>query len=264
MDLDLDLLPLVPDVPLPWRAPASTRAEVPRGYGVQEQCLPFTAACALGLLVPAPFDFGFCAQGAVPPGARAFSPPEVACLAGDERVFYVIDHAGSRFTGNAFEADPLPFVDGSGRLLEMQPRQPGISFMDRPDQALFFKLHLPWVLRTPQGVDSHFGPPINRPAPLDLLTALVETDWYAHPVNLVVRRPAQGSLHIRRGDTVAQVFFVDRNARRSALRVLSATAPEAQAMREELRQWFLAHHADRSTYRKLARSRQGRLEPRPT
>ena len=31
-------------------------------------------------------------------------------------------------------------------------------------------------------------------------------------------------------------------------------------MRAELRQWFLAHHADRSTYRKLARSRQGRLE----
>ena len=105
------------------------------------------------------------------------------------------------------------------------------------------------------------GVPINRAAPLDLLSALVETDWYAHPVNLVVRRPALGALHIRRGDTIAQVFFVDRTARRSKLQVLERGAPQAQAMREELRQWFLAHHADRSTYRKLARSRQGRLEP---
>ena len=259
--MDLTLLPLVPGVPLPARAPASTRSEVPRGYGVQEQCLPFTAACALGLLVPAPFDFGLCAKGDVPAVARAFSPPEVARPAGDDRLFYVIDHAGSRFAGNAFEADPLPFLDEAGRTLELRPRQPGISFMDRPDQASFFKLHLPWVLRTPDGVDSHFGMPINRAAPLDLLSALVETDWYAHPVNLVVRRPAQGGLHIRRGDTIAQVFFVDRTARRSNLQVLEHGAPQAQAMREELRQWFLAHHADRSTYRKLARSRQGLLQP---
>ena len=258
--MDLTLLPLAPHVPLPTRAPASTRSEVPRGYGVQEQCLPFTAACALGLLVPAPFDFGLCALCDVPAGARAFSPPEVARPAGDERVFYVIDHAPSRFAGNAFDADPLPFVDEAGRALEMRPRQPGISFMDRPDQAGFFKLHLPWVLRTPAGVDSHFGAPINRTAPLDLLTALVETDWYAHPVNLVVRKPARGGLHIRRGDTIAQVFFVDRAARRCHLQVLAHDAPEASAMRDELRQWFLAHHADRSTYRKLARSRQGRLE----
>ena len=258
--MDLTVLPLVPHVPLPTRAPASTRSEVPRGYGVQEQCLPFTAACALGLLVPAPFDFGLCALGDMPAGARAFSPPEVARLAGDERVFYVIDHAPSRFAGNAFDADPLPFVDEAGRALEMRPRQPGISFMDRPDQAGFFKLHLPWVLRTPAGVDSHFGAPINRAAPLDLLTALVETDWYAHPVNLVVRRPAQGGLHIRSGDTIAQVIFIDRAARRSTLQVLDHAAPQAHAMRAELRQWFLAHHADRSTYRKLAHSRQGRLE----
>ncbi len=259
--MDLSLLPLVPHVPLPARAPASTRAEVPRGYGVQEQCLPFTAACALGLLVPAPFDFGLFALADVPAQARSFSPPDVARPAGDDRVFYVIDHATSRFAGNAFDADPLPFVDESGQLLEMRPRQPGISFMDRPDQAEFFKLHLPWVLRTPEGVDSHFGTPINRAAPLDLLTALVETDWYAHPVNLVVRRPAQGALHVRRGDVIAQVFFVDRDARRSHLQVLDHGAPQAQAMREELRQWFLAHHADRSTYRKQARSRQGRVDP---
>lgn len=140
--MELTLLPLVPDVPLPARAPASTRAAVPRGYGVQEQCLPFTAACALGLLVPAPFSFGLCALGDVPAGARSFSPPDVARPPDDERVYYVIDHAPSRFAGNAFDADPLPFVDDAGRLLEMQPNRPGISFMDRPDQAGFFKLPL--------------------------------------------------------------------------------------------------------------------------
>jgi hypothetical protein len=116
------------------------------------------------------------------------------------------------------------------------------------------------LLRTPDGVDSHFGAPINRAAPLNLLTALVETDWYAHPVNLVVRRPEVAPLHIRRGDCIAQVFFVDRAARRSHVQVLDHGSPQAQALREELRQWFLAHHADRSTYRKQARSRQGRLD----
>ena len=258
--MHLKLLPMVPGVPLPMRAPASTRSEVPRGYGVQEQCLPFTAACALGLLVPAPFDFGLCEAADVPAGARGFSPPEVAKPPGDDRVFYVVDHAPSRFAGNAFDADPLPFVDEAGHARELRPQQPGISFMDRPDQAVFFKLHLPWLLRTPPGVDSHFGPPINRGPPLDVLIALVETDWYAHPVNLVVRRPAEGPVHVRRGDVIAQVFFIDRSARRSTLQVLEHNAPDAQALREELRKWFMAHQADRSAYRKQARSHQGRLE----
>jgi hypothetical protein len=255
------LLPLVPEAPLPWRAPAAVRSEVPRGYGVQEQCLPFTAACALGLLVPAPFDFGLCAAAAVPADALPFAPPDVARPAGDERVFYVRDHAGSRFHGNAFDADPLPFTDAQGRALAMRPQQPGISFMDRPDQTLFFKLHLPWLLRTPTGVDSLFGPPLNRPAPLQLLTGLVETDWYAHPVNLVVQRPAQGALHIRRGEVIAQLHFVQRESRRAEPQVLQRDSAQATQLREELRQWFAAHQADRSTYRRQARSQQGRVAP---
>ena len=258
--MELKLLALAPDVPLPYRAGASTRDTVPRGYGVQEQCLPFTAACALGLIVPAPFDFGLCDAAEVPANARAFSPPEVARTAGDARVFYVIDHAPSRFSGNAYDADPLPFVDDAGNRLAMRPQQPGISFMDRPDQSPFFKLHLPWVLRTPEAVDTFFGPPLNRPAALDLLSALVETDWYAHPVNLVVRKPQTGALHVRRGDVIAQLFFIDRASRRSELQVLEKDSAEAAALREELRQWFAAHRADRSSYRKLARSRQGRVE----
>jgi len=254
------LLPLVPEAPLPWRAPAATRSEVPRGYGVQEQCLPFTAACALGLLVPAPFDFGLCAAAEVPVGCLPFLPPDIARPPGDERVFYVRDHAPSRFFGNAFDADPLPFTDAQGQRLEMRPQQPGLSFMDRPDQTLLFKLHLPWLLRTAAGVDSVFGPPVNRTPLLEVLVGLVETDWYAHPVNLVIRRPVQGALHIRRGDVVAQVHFVTREARRVELQVLDRNSPEAAPLREELRQWFMAHQADRSTYRRQARSQQGRVQ----
>lgn len=260
MSLHLRLLPLVPEVPLPWRAPAATRESVPRGYGVQEQCLPFTAACALGLLVPAPFAFGLCAPAEVPPQGRAFAPPPVAQPPGDERVFYVVDDAASRFSGNAFDADAVPFVDEQGRRTEARPQQPGISFMDREDQAAYFKLHLPWVLRTPAEVDSLFGPPLNRPAPLDLLPGLVETDWFAHPVNLVVRRPAQGALHVQRGQLIAQVHFVAREQRRAELELLDREGSAAQALRAELGDWFAAHRANRSAYRRLARSRQGRLQ----
>jgi len=258
--MKLTLLPLVPDVPLPVRASASVRAVVPRGYGVQEQCLPFTAACALGLLVPAPFDFGLCEECDVPPQGRAFRPPDVACIPGDARVFYVIDHPASRFTGNAFDADPLPFVDEHGMHKEMRPVQPGISFMNRPDQAAHFKLHLPWVLKTPAGVDSLFVQPINRPAPLRLLTGLVETDWYAHPVNLVCDRPSTGSLHVRRGELIAQVFFVDRGSRRLSQELEPPDAAQAVEMKNALREWFLAHASDRSTYRRLARSRHGQID----
>ena len=261
--MKLSLLPLVPDVPLPWRAPAALRTEVPRGYGVQEQCLPFTAACALGLLVPAPFDFGLCLPEEVPPEGRAFEAPEVARPPGDRRWFYVVDHPGSRFEGNAFAATPLRFTDAQGLPKELRPRQPGISFMDRPDQAGHFKLHLPWVLKTPEGIDTLFTRPLNRPAPLALLDGLVETDWYAHPVNLVVNRPASGALHVRRGEVIAQLMFIERRLRRCELEVLQGQEPEARQMHEDLRQWFFDHAADRSTYRRQARSRQGRMEAGP-
>lgn len=256
--MKLTLLPLVPEVPLPYRAPASVRTQVPRGYGVQEQCLPFTAACALGLLVPAPFDFGLCTPQDVPVGATPFAPPDVARTAGDERVFYVIDHPASRFHGNAFEADELRFTDADGVVKALRPLQPGISFMDRPDQADHFKLHLPWVLKTPPSTDTLFTRPLNRPAPLALLDGLVETDWYAHPVNLVVNKPGAGALHVRRGDVIAQLLFVDREARRAE--PAAAVPADALAMKDALRQWFADHAADRSTYRRQARSRQGRIE----
>ena len=64
--MEIELHALVPDPVLPVSAPASTRTHVPRGYGVQEQCLPFTAAASAGLLIKSPISFGFC-----PPRCRA-------------------------------------------------------------------------------------------------------------------------------------------------------------------------------------------------
>jgi len=82
-------------------------------------------------------------------------------------------------------------------------------------------------------------------------------------VNLVTHRPVQGALHIWRGDVVAPVHFVARDARRVEPQVLDHSSPEAAPLREELRQWFLTHQADqadRSTYRRQARSQQGRVQ----
>ncbi|CAN7432400.1 DUF6065 family protein [Variovorax sp. LjRoot84] len=253
------ILPLVPDAPLPRRAQAASRSPGRPGYGVQEQCLPFTAAAGLGLLVPAPFDFGLCLPAEVPPLARAFRPPPAADVAGDRRTFYVCDRPSSRFTGNAFTFDALPFDDEQGQRREIRPVHPGLSFFDREDQAHLFKLHLPWLLRTPPQVDSFFGQPINRPVPVAMHVGLVETDWYAHPVNLVLLRPTEGSLHVRAGDTVAQVNFVARAARRVDPEILPRDGSTAHALHNELLQWHIAHGRDRSAYRRLARSEQGRL-----
>src|SRR5215813_835472 len=106
--MDVQFLPLVPGAVLPTAPGATTRAPVPAGYGVQEQCLPFTAATALGLLVRSPIGFGLCAIDEVPAGARAFrSPLETETARGDRRVFYIVDDPICRFIGNAFTFDAL-------------------------------------------------------------------------------------------------------------------------------------------------------------
>ena len=66
----LTIVPLVPGVPMPRAASARTRVSVPAGYGVQEQCLPFTAANALGVLIPSPIRFGLCLPEELPAGCR--------------------------------------------------------------------------------------------------------------------------------------------------------------------------------------------------
>src|SRR6187549_3999136 len=101
------IVPLVPTRFLPQAASAHTRAAIPSGYGVQEQCLPFTAASALGFLIPSPIGFGLCAPPELPHGCRAFRSPLDRPAAGghfaDPRVFYVVDNPDSRFRGNAYE-----------------------------------------------------------------------------------------------------------------------------------------------------------------
>src|SRR5205807_5504908 len=61
-------------------------------------------------------------------------------------------------------------------------QEPGLSFFDRDDQANLIKLHLPYIWRTPEAVDTLFLPLLNRPAPkLEVKCGVVETDWYASP-----------------------------------------------------------------------------------
>ena len=254
--LVVQLLPLVKGVPLPCPAPAHTRRQVPAGYGVQEQCLPFTAATAIGYLVPAPITFGLCLPHDVPADAKSFRSPieRPGSASEDPRVFYVEDDPSCSFVGNAFSLDATGLAQATrrtaGDLVE-----PGISFFDRDDQDDLFKLHLPYIVRTPQAVDTLFLPPLNRDvADLAVLAGLVETDWYAHPVNLVIRKPPTGrALHVRAGDPVAQVVFVPRPYRKPELTVLPHHARSARDLRQALGDWYRRHAEDRSAYKRLAR-----------
>ncbi len=243
--LDVQVLPLVRNPVLPIPAPARTRDRVPPGYGVREQCLPFTAATALGLLVGSPISFGLCPPTEVPAGCHPFRSP-LACA--ESRVFYVRDDPDRGFARNAFALD-------RGGI------QPGISFFDREDQGDLFKLHLPYAWRTPPGVHALFLPPLNRPAPsFEVLAGLVETDWYAHPVNLAIRKPtSEVSLHVAAGDPVVQVILIGAGQRRPELKVLADHNRAARELLKDLDDWRQRHAADRSAYKRLARSRHGRI-----
>lgn len=262
--MEINILPLVPGVALPTVAPAVARSEIPPGYGVQEQCLPFTAATALGFLINSPFTFGFCLPSDVPAGVRTFSSPFDASrqqsqdsAREDERLFYVKDDPSCRFLKNAFTVDPIEIA---GNQL-LTPVLPGISFFDREDQRDLFKIHLPYIWRTPPDVDTLFLPGINRPnQALEVLIGLVETDWYAHPVNMVIRKPPVGdSLHIASGETIAQAVFIARSQRRPSLKILASHARLTRDLRSELVQWYKAHEQDRSAYKKIARSQHGQV-----
>ena len=258
--MDVQILPLVPNAVLPLPARASTRERIPPGYGVQEQCLPFTAATALGLLVRSPIDFGLCEPGNVPAGAHAFRSPLDTAGGDDYRIFYVRDNPACRFVRNAFALEPIPFLDPNGRQSTMRSVQPGISFFDRPDQQSLFKLHLPYVLHTPRAVDSLFTAAINRDGSLTVLAGLVETDWYAHPVNLIIRKPGLGGLDIAAGDIVAQVIFIPRQGRSGDVHVVQPNSHHMHALRCDLLKWYVNHAQDRSAYKQLARSHPGRIK----
>ena len=256
--MEIQIFPLVSRLQLPVPAPPGTRQNVPAGYGVQEHCLPFTAATALGFIIKSPISFGICHPGEVPPEAHAFRSP-LAVSADDQEkpVYYVKDDPNCCFVKNTFTMDVLD----DRKKGWVSPQQPGISFFDRQDQADLFKLHLPYIWRTPAEVDTLFLPLINRKGTgLGLLSGLVETDWYAHQVNLVFAQPAAGRpIHIAAGDPVAQVIFLERSHRRPGLKVLAEHARLAREMKDELLDWYRRKEADRAAYKKLARSEHGRL-----
>lgn len=267
--MEVQIFSLVPHVTLPVAAPATTRPHIPSGYGVQEQCLPFTAATALGFLIGSPIAFGLCLLEEVPLGANAFRSPLDRPRADgsyeEPRVFYVQDDPRCSFAKNAFTLDAAelgaaPEKSGYSRL------QPGLSFFDRPDQLDLFKLHLPYIWRTPSEVDALFLPAINRSTlGLTVLSGVVETDWYASPVNLVLRKPPVAqSVHVSVGDLVAQVVFMSRSQRRPTLKVIASHARAARDFRSTLGEWTRQHAEDRSVYKKLARSHHGRVTEKST
>lgn len=242
----LTIVPLVPNVVVPRNASARTRSTVPPGYGVQEQCLPFTAASALGFLIPAPIDFGLCNAAEVPAGCHAFRSP-VPAGNEDQRVFYVADRLEIQFRGNAYEFAP-------------SIREPGLSFFDRPDQQDLFKLHLPYIWRTQEGVDTLFFPMLNRDAQgISVQSGLVETDWYTSPVNLILRK-GSGPVHFRAGDDLAQAILIPRTYRRPTAEVAAEHARITRESRKGLAEWDRQHAADPSAYKTLARSHHGRFE----
>jgi hypothetical protein len=256
----LTIVPLVPNAIVPRAASARTRVSVPPGYGVQEQCLPFTAASALGIIILSPIRFGVCTLAELPNGCRAFrSPLNRQAPDGrhpDPRVFYVFDNPDCCFAGNAYEFRGV----SPDAALHAAVREPGISFFDRDDQGDLMKLHLPYIWRTPEAVDTLFLPLLNRPAlGLDVKCGLVETDWYASPVNLVLGLPP-GAVHVQIGDPVAQALLVPRSFRRLKLEIPGESAQITIDARKGLAEWDRQHAENRSVYKALVRSAHGRVE----
>jgi hypothetical protein len=216
--MEINIVPLVPEAVLPVIASAKTRPVVPNGYGIQEQCLPFTTAAALGLLVRSPIAFGYCRLDEIPKDAHGMRCPlkgDPRTCPDDERVFYVVDDPSCQFVRNAFH-----YVDGGGRTAATHGPviAAGLSFFDRDDQVDLFKLHLPYICRTGPEVDTLFLHPLNRTPPFEVLSGLVETDWYSSAVDLVLR-PRGVTVHIAKGDVLAQLVFVHRSQRHATVRV---------------------------------------------
>jgi hypothetical protein len=236
----------------PRPAGARTRDTVPAGYGTREQCLPFTAAAGLGLAVAAPFSWGVCEAAALPPGARAFRSP-IPGASHDPRLCYVLDDVEFGFRGNQFRL-PNDVVARIGPA-----PAPGLSFFDRVDQQHLLKVHLPYSWRTPDDLAVLFLEPINRPRDdgLRVVAGLVETAWYANPVNLVVEiPPPPAAIHVRAGDHLAHAVLVPSGATTPMVSVLDE-GRFARAQLDAIRTWRLAHARHRNAYKRGSRSRVG-------
>ena len=161
-----------------------------------------------------------------------------------------------RLRGKAYEFEGIP-VHGSRPYAAQEP---GLSFFDRQDQQDLFKLHLPYIWRTPEAIDTLFLPLLNRSAQgLEVQSGLVETDWYTSPVNLILRKPP-GPVHFQAGELLAHAILIPRNLRRPALEVAPEHARLSRDVRKGLAEWDKQHSEDRSAYKVLARSRHGRVE----
>lgn len=228
---------------------ARTRDAVPPGYGTREQCLPFTAAAALGLAIPAPFSWGVCEAAALPSRARAFRSPVRGEL-DDRRLCYVVDDVEFAFRGNQFRlAAEVVGRIGSAPI-------PGLSFFDRADQQHLLKVHLPYSWRTPDDLAVLFLSPINRPRAdgLRVVAGVVETAWYANPVNLVVEiPPPPAAVHVQAGDQMAQAVLVPSRASTPSVKVLDE-GRFARAQLDAIRTWRAVHARHRNAYKRLTRS----------
>ena len=237
------VLPLVPEVPLPHDVTARQGALARRGMDGADRCRPHADAAALGFAVPAPFAFGCCLPEDVPVGARAFRSPEGPTAGpADGRVVYVVDAPAQRFRTNGFAARD---ADGTRWLI------PGLGFFERRDQSSLVRIHLPYLWRTAPGVSLLFGPPINaEPPPLRVFSGVVETDWFGDAVELVAELP-RTPVHVRRGQPLAQVVPLRRDAPAS-LQVVSWDDPQGEAIRNAARRWQESRAASASAYRQLA------------
>lgn len=258
--MDVNIIALVPNAVVPIIASAKTRPSVPTGYGIQEQCLPFTSAAALGLLVRSPISFGYCRIDQIPAGAHGCRSPlkgDPSACPEDERVFYVVDDAACRFIRNTFT-----YTTTQGRAVGDRPVfAPGLSFFDRQDQVDLFKLHLPYICRTDADTDTLFLSPINRTRPFEVLSGLVESDWYSSAVDLVLR-PGDETVHVEKEDVLAQMVLVERSRRRPGIRVQPDHSRLSRDTFTAMGQWLQQHAIDRSAYKRLARSRHGEFPSR--
>ena len=167
----------------------------------------------------------------------------------DPRAFYVFDNPECRFRGNAYQFEGVP-VDGSPAIVE-----PGLSFFDRPDQQHLFKLHLPYIWRTPETVDMLFLPLLNRSAKgLEIQCGLVETDWYPSPVNLILAKPP-GPVHFLVGEPIAHAILISRNFRGVTLEAAAAHSRLSRETLKGLAKWDKQHAQDRNAYKMLTRGR---------
>lgn len=235
---------------LPPRPPgARTRASVPRGYGTREQCQPFTAAAACGLAIPSPISWGVAPASEVPPDARSFRSPVWSDVT-DERWCYVVDDERLGFRANAFGLSTW-----AARHTGTAPI-PGVSFFDRPDQQGLLKIHLPYSWRTPAGLAILVGDPINRPHDrgLRVVAGLIETAWYANPINVVVELPpSPAAIHVHAGETLAQAVVVRLGDIDPVVDVVADLAGAGPQL-DDIRAWRSAHARDRSAYKRLARA----------